>query len=480
MKITLAQTNPAPGDIVGNSLKIRDAYLAADARGVDLVVAPAHAILGCPPGEMEKQPDVLHAAEAAKAALASAAKGRRALLIADETHTRSVAVRGATLLVSPTAAPFRPNALRERVRTAAARAAKSGIPLIQVNAAGGRDEAVFDGGSFILNEKGERIAQASQWREAVLDCDLSQSGGAIPDSAFPDPLEELWQALVLGLGDYARKSGFSDVVLGLSGGMDSALAAAVAGDALGADRVHCVRLPSRHTSDLSNRAAEDMCALWGFPLDAAPIGGVVEAAAATLAPIAGGGADGGLKKLTRENMQARARGYLLMTLSNDRGWLLLSTGNKSEIAVGYSTLYGDMCGGFNPLKDVFKTTVYALAAWRNANRPANLKGPEGMVIPADIIDRPPSAELSPGQLDTDSLPPYPVLDAILAEMLEKGTPLPAIAAKGFDPALVSRVQGMVRRAEYKRRQAAPGPVFIGMPCMPMTNRFDPSQTDALS
>ncbi|MDR1745312.1 MAG: NAD(+) synthase, partial [Planctomycetota bacterium] len=200
---------------------------------------------------------------------------------------------------------------------------------------------------------------------------------------------------------------------------------------------------------------------------------VVDAAVASL------GSFGDLKKLTLENIQARARGYLLMTISNDRGWLLLSTGNKSESAVGYATLYGDMCGGFNPLKDVFKTTVYDLAAWRNAHRPAGLKGPEGIVIPVAIIDRPPSAELSPGQLDTDSLPPYPVLDAILAEMLEKETPLSAIASKGFDPALVNRIYGMVKRAEYKRRQAAPGPQINGMARMPIVNRFDPSQADAL-
>jgi NAD+ synthase len=263
------------------------------------------------------------------------------------------------------------------------------------------------------------------------------------------------------------------VVLGLSGGIDSAAAAAVAGDALGPERVHCVRLPSRYTAELSNTAAEEMCRAWGFEMLTLPIGEVVEAATAALSPLS----SGGLKKLTAENLQARARGYLLMTLSNDRGWLLLSTGNKSELAVGYATLYGDMCGGFNPLKDVFKTAVYEAARWRNRNRPAGLAGPEGTAIPEAILERAPSAELAPGQKDSDSLPPYPELDAILAGLVEERTPVERIVARGFSREMVLQVYRLLRRAEYKRRQGAPGPKISGRAFardrrVPMVNGFE--------
>jgi NAD+ synthase len=230
-----------------------------------------------------------------------------------------------------------------------------------------------------------------------------------------------------------------------------------------------------------------MCRDWGFSLDTLPIGDITAAAERTVVLATTAALPEGLKKLTRENMQARARGFLLMTLSNDRGWLLLSTGNKSEIAVGYSTLYGDSAGAYNPLKDVFKTTVYAVADWRNSHRPAGLHGPEGEAIPQTIIDRPPSAELSPDQLDTDSLPPYPVLDALLHEFVEKETPLAEVIAQGTDPALAKRVCRLLRLAEYKRRQAAPGPKTTERALtldrrMPMTNAFDPgifSQEDLL-
>jgi NAD+ synthase len=279
---------------------------------------------------------------------------------------------------------------------------------------------------------------------------------------------------MLGIRDYVAKSGFTDVVLGLSGGIDSAVAAAAAGDALGPERVHCVRLPSAYTAELSNTAAEEMCRRWGFPMLTLPVGEVVNAAAATLTPLS----PNGLKKLTAENLQARARGYLLMTLSNDRGWLLLSTGNKSELSVGYATLYGDMCGGFNPLKDVFKTTVYELAKWRNRQRVSGLRGPAGTAIPVEIIEREPSAELAPGQKDSDSLPPYPELDAILTEFVEKWTPVEEIVAQGFARETVLRVFRLLKRAEYKRRQGAPGikttsRAFTRDRRIPMVNCFDP-------
>ena len=393
---------------------------------------------------------------------------------------RELRDNGAQVIVSINASPFRPDALRTRVTEVAARRVRdTGLPLLYVNMVGGQDEVVFDGGSFLMDAAGRRVMQMPQWEECDMDCDLFMAPSE-PLKDFSDPLESIWRAMMTGVGDYVRKSGFTDVVLGLSGGMDSALVAAVAGDALGAGHVHCVRLPSRYTSDLSNDTAAEMCSIWGFSMDTLPIGVVVAAAAETLAPMA----PEGLKKLTLENMQARARGYLLMTLSNDRGWLLLSTGNKSEIAAGYATLYGDMCGGFNPLKDVFKTTVFALARWRNANFPEGLLGPSGVVIPPAIIERPPSAELSPGQKDTDSLPPYDVLDAILGEMVEKQTPNADIAAKGFDRELVDRVYRMLKFAEYKRRQGAPGPkttyrAFARDRRMPIVNGFHPAMIEQL-
>ncbi len=396
--------------------------------------------------------------------------------------SRELRDNGAEILVSINASPFRPDSLRTRVEEVAAkRVAETGLPLLYVNAVGGQDEIVFDGGAFMLDSLGRRALQMPQWEECVMDCDPDAPAGSHQNLAFPDPLESTWRAMMLGLSDYTRKSGFTDVLLGLSGGMDSALVAAVAGDALGPDRVHCVRLPSRYTADLSNSTAEEMCRIWNFSMDTLAIGAVVEAATATLAPLA----PGGLKKLTAENMQARARGYLLMTLSNDRNWLLLSTGNKSEIAAGYSTLYGDMCGGFNPLKDVFKTTVFALAEWRNRNRPPGLAGPAGVVIPPEIITRPPTAELAPGQKDSDSLPPYPVLDAILAEMVEKCAPREDIVRMGFDRETVEKVYRMLKRAEYKRRQAAPGPktslmAFARDRRIPIVNGFDASMIERLS
>lgn len=400
------------------------------------------------------------------------------VLIGDDVRTplataRELASNGADLLVAIDASPFRPGILEDRVRgQAGGRTAETGLPLLYVNAVGGQDDLVFDGGSFLLDASGRRALQLPQWEECVMECNFPPEIGpqTPPDDAFPDPLESLWRGMVLGVADYVRKSGFSDVMLGLSGGMDSALVAAVAGDALGAERVHCFRLPSVHTSELSNRTAEEMCRRWNFSLDDLPIASVTTAAAETVAAVT----PGGLKRLTLENLQARARGYLLMTLSNDRNWLLLSTGNKSEIAVGYATLYGDMCGGFNPLKDLFKTTVYDLARWRNRHRPAGLYGPVGIVIPPEIIERPPTAELAPGQRDSDSLPPYPVLDRILEELLEKRTRLGEIVRQGFDAATVERVARMVRRAEYKRRQGTPGPGLSLRPfCgrLPIANGF---------
>ncbi|MDR2391739.1 MAG: NAD+ synthase [Planctomycetota bacterium] len=389
-------------------------------------------------------------------------------------RSRELRSQGAELLLSISASPFRRDIQKVRVLDVAVkRAAETGLPVLYVNSVGGQDELVFDGGSFLLDAAGRRRFELPLWEECVGACEPWGGTGESVEG-FADSTECVWRAMMLGVRDYAAKSGFADVVLGLSGGIDSAVAAAVAGDALGPERVHCVRLPSRYTAELSNTAAEEMCRAWGFEMLTLPIGEVVAAATATLSPLS----PGGLKKLTAENLQARARGYLLMTLSNDRGWLLLSTGNKSELAVGYATLYGDMCGGFNPLKDVFKTTVYEAARWRNRNRPAGLDGPAGVVIPEAILERAPSAELAPGQKDSDSLPPYPELDAILAGLVEERTPVERIVARGFSRETVLRTYRLLRRAEYKRRQGAPGPkitarAFTRDRRIPMANGFDP-------
>ncbi len=520
VKISVAQLNPIVGDIVGNVRKIREIFLEAAERGQELVVSHELSLTGYPLEDLANYPDLLKTVDAALGVLKQTTRNCDTALIVgapllDNNGVYNAAVvfrrgeiikvarkkslpnygvfdemrnfvpdagpqmpfdldgvkigvlicediwgpdaalelrdNGAQIIVSINASPFRPDILRTRVtEVAAERARAAGVPLLYVNMVGGQDEVVFDGGSFLVNAAGQRLFQMPQWEECVMD--VSWDGGPAMDH-YPDRLENIYRAMMQGLADYVKKSGFTDVMLGLSGGMDSALVAAVAGDALGAEHVHCIRLPSRYTAELSNTAAEDMCQAWGFSMDTLPIGKTVEAATETLAPLA----PDGLKKLTAENMQARARGYLLMTVSNDRNWLLLSTGNKSEIAVGYATLYGDMCGGFNPLKDVFKTTVYELAEWRNRTRPDGFLGPDGIAIPVEIIERPPSAELAPDQKDTDSLPPYPVLDAILEMMVEQQAPLAEIVAKGFEQTTVERVYRMLKLAEYKRRQGAPGP-----------------------
>ena len=549
LKIAVAQINPMVGDVVGNVGKIRETYLDADERGVDLVVMPELSVTGYPLEDLANNPDLLTAAEAALDVLRQATRDRHAALLVgapvrddggvynaaaifhqggllklvrkkslpnygvfDEIRnfvaeegtsipfllngrrvgvlicedvwrpdaSRELRDNGAEILVSINASPYRGDIMRIRVEEVAAkRVRETGLPLLYVNMVGGQDEIVFDGGSFLMDAGGRRVLQLPLWEECVMDCDLGDDPVPIGD-ALPDPLECDWRAMMLGLRDYVRKSGFTDVVLGLSGGIDSAVVAAVAGDALGPDRVHCVRLPSKYTTELSNTAAEEMCQSWGFSMDTLPISAVVAAATETLAPLA----PDGLKRLTAENMQARARGYLLMTLSNDRNWLLLSTGNKSEIGAGYSTLYGDMCGGFNPLKDVYKTTIFALAEWRNRNRPVGLLGPAGTAIPVEIIERPPTAELAPNQKDSDSLPPYPVLDAVLEELVEKQTPLADMVAAGFDRETAEKVYRLLKRAEYKRRQGAPGPkttfrAFTRDRRMPIVNGFAPSMIGEL-
>jgi NAD+ synthase len=288
----------------------------------------------------------------------------------------------------------------------------------------------------------------------------------------PDEPQNTYQALMLGLRDYVNKNGFPGVLLGLSGGIDSALSAAVAVDALGADRVRVVRLPSRFTSRASQDDASAEAQRLGVRLDTIPIGDVVDAVERTLAPIF----EGRERDITEENIQARARGLLLMAVSNKFGAMVLTTGNKSEMSVGYATLYGDMCGGYSVLKDLYKTEVYALAAWRNTCVPEGGLGPAGEVIPQSVMTKPPTAELRPNQTDQDSLPPYAELDAILTRLVEEERGVDDIAAEGYSRGVVSRTQNMLFAAEYKRRQAPPGVKtsrrsFGRDRRYPITNRF---------
>jgi len=364
---------------------------------------------------------------------------------------------GAEILVVINGSPFETDKHDDRLGLAVARVVESGLPLIYVNQVGGQDELVFDGASFVLGSDRRYRAKARSWREDILLTAWSRADGGwscaqgpvAPELAMPDAI---YRALVLGLRDYVDKNGFPGVLIGLSGGIDSALTAAVAADALGPGRVHCVMMPSPYTSRHSVEDATEVAKRLGARLDSISIEPAMRAfGEMTKAAFAGRAADE-----TEENIQARARGMTLMALSNKFGHMVVSTGNKSEMSVGYATLYGDMCGGYSVLKDVYKTTVFELARWRNAHLPEDAKGPKGRVIPERVITKPPSAELKPSQTDQDTLPPYDQLDAILECLIEDEMSIDGIAAKGLDKATAARVWRMVDRAEYKRRQAPPG------------------------
>jgi NAD+ synthase len=371
--------------------------------------------------------------------------------------TTHLARAGAEMLLVPNGSPYEVDKFHQRIERARQRTMESGLPLVYVNQVGGQDELVFDGGSFVLNGPDGLACLMPFWREALAVTSWSRTNGAFRCEGNArweaEPrLAAVYNAMVLGLRDYVGKNGFRGIVLGLSGGIDSALTAAVAVDALGADRVRGVRLPSRFTSDASMIDAEETARFLGLRLDTVAIESTVAAAEAALAaPFSGRERD-----VTEENLQARARGLLLMAFSNKFGELLVTTGNKSEMSVGYATLYGDMCGGYSVLKDVYKTEVYRLSEWRNANVPDGARGPAGLVIPQSSITKAPTAELRPNQTDQDSLPPYEVLDAILTGLVEEEMSVADIAARGFPRDVVSRVQRMLYSAEYKRRQAPPG------------------------
>lgn len=352
---------------------------------------------------------------------------------------------GADCLVNLSASPFDVSKQARRDETLCARIDETGLPVVYVNQVGGQDDLVFDGDSRVFNRAGHCVFRAPPFEEGVWCCDIGADAAA-RDETPPQmaPVGIIWRALRTGLRDYVEKHAFAGVVVGLSGGIDSALVLMLAVEALGAARVKAVMMPSQYTAAQSIDDARRIARGAGVELLETPITGIFETMLAELAPVF----RGRRRDVTEENLQARIRGSLLMSISNKLGLMVVATSNKSELAVGYSTLYGDSVGGYAPLKDLYKSRVYELAAWCNRERER---------IPRSIIERAPTAELAPGQLDTDSLPPYPVLDAILEQLIEHDASAAGLAGRGFDAATVRRVQRMVVASEYKRRQSAPGP-----------------------
>ena len=374
--------------------------------------------------------------------------------------------RGVPLVTNINGSPYHRQKLEERLGVLRDRAREFGGWIAYVNAVGGQDEIVFDGGSLVMGPDGEVACRAAMFEEDLLIVDIDDAAASAEhDAAWPEPPESIYRALVLGLRDYVRKNGFDDVVLGLSGGIDSAFVAVLAADALGSDAVRALTMPSPYSSPESEEDASDVASRLGIRLDVTPIDAVFDAYRSTLRPLF----ESRPEDVAEENIQARVRGNLLMAISNKFGSLVLATGNKSEYAVGYATLYGDMAGGFAPIKDVPKTLVYELCRWRNAEVP-------GEPIPERVLTKPPSAELRPNQKDTDSLPPYEELDPIIEAYVEDDLGIDEVVARGHDRATVERIVRMIDRTEYKRRQAAPGikitPKAFGRDRrMPITNRY---------
>jgi NAD+ synthase (glutamine-hydrolysing) len=517
LTLALAQHDFLVGDLRGNLARALDLLDAAREAGADLLLFPEMALSGYPPEDLLLRPGFLDQAEAALAEFSAAVRGidvvighpwreggkrhnavswirdgqvlgryakqclpnylvfdekryfsaggeplvvelrgvRIGVIICEDAWERGPAVQaraaGAALLLATNASPYHDDKLRERLDMLAARHADTGLPLVYCNLTGGQDELVFDGRSLLMDASGQVHPPGPLCAEALLLADFDPATGKLTardwfksaPEAPADPVAEIYTVLRTGLRDYVRKNGFSDVVFGLSGGIDSGLVLALAVDALGAERVHTVMMPSRHTSGLSIELAQEQAVNLGVDHRCISIEPAYEALQTLLAPsFAGRAAD-----VTEENLQARVRGNLVMALSNKFGWLPLATSNKSEAAVGYCTIYGDMCGGFAPLLDCSKMRVYQLARYRNSL---------SAVIPQQVIARPPSAELRPGQSDQDSLPPYAVLDEVLERYVEHDWSVARIIAAGFDEAMVRRVTRLVLLSEYKRRQAPPG------------------------
>lgn len=525
MKLALAQANFTVGDIAGNTAKIKTLWQQAESQGADLVIFPEMTITGYPVEDLALVPAFRSASLAAleelktfSAALKSAAilggmgearkRGTNNLYVLEagkllheqakvalpnygvfdeKRHFRSgklpsplkwrgvnlglmicedhwqpyfsehLAKQGVDLFIAINGSPFertkaaRRNEVGKRVTTA------HGAPLVYVNMVAGQDEVIMEGGSYVMNAAGEVIHQLPSFEESLALIDYPFKPITNHHSPFTIH-EQLYKAMQLGLHDYVIKSGFTDVVIGLSGGIDSALTAAIAADALGKDRVHLVYLPSPYSSNESNEDAAECARLLGVELQTIPITPMMQVMEQSLPS---------LNALAKENLQSRIRGNLLMALSNNFGWILVTTGNKSEMATGYATLYGDMCGGYNPLKDLYKTEVFAVSRWRNA---------QSAVMPERVITKAPSAELRPNQTDQDSLPPYDILDAILEKLIEQHQSPSEIIAAGFDEKIVNKVATLLKRAEYKRRQAAPGAKLTHTAFgrdwrMPLVNKF---------
>ncbi len=514
IRLLLAQCDLFVGDVDGNAARVLEAAAAGAAAGADLVLLPELALAGYPPEDLLFHSGFRRQVQAAVERLCKAApavdlvfgypeyhggeifnsaalvrggrvyanhrkqclpnykvfdekryftpgqtptlvdvRGARvALLVCEDmweaAPARAARADGAEALIFINASPFELHKQREREAVARARVGEVGLPIVYLNLVGGQDELVFDGNSFVMAADGSVTQRLPAWREATAVVELDRRQGRlspVPGPVAPELSEEqsVYEALVLGVRDYVNRHRFPGVVMGLSGGVDSALTLAIAVDALGPDRVHAVMMPSRYTAQMSRDDAAAQARALGVKYSEISIEGMFET---TLAALAGEFA-GRKPDTTEENIQSRCRGVLLMAISNKTGAMLLTTGNKSEMAVGYATLYGDMAGGFAPIKDCSKLLVYRLAHYRNA---------QGAVIPARVIERAPSAELRPDQKDTDSLPPYEIMDPILEAFIESDLSVDEIAARGFDRATVGRVLEMVKRNEYKRRQAPPG------------------------
>ncbi|MEM6477552.1 MAG: NAD+ synthase [Pseudomonadota bacterium] len=370
-----------------------------------------------------------------------------------EAHAES----GAEVLIVPNGSPYHREKFDVRMNHMVARVTETGLPLIYLNMVGGQDDQMFDGGSFALNRGAALAARLPVFDEAVTTLELTHTNEGwqiteAPKTPHPDAWEQDYRVMVETLRDYLSKTGFKKVLLGLSGGIDSALVATIAVDALGAENVRCVMLPSEYTSQGSLSDARDIAERLGVGYDTVPIAAPRAAVTETLAPVF----NGAEPDITEENIQSRLRGLLLMAMSNKFGEMLLTTGNKSEVAVGYATIYGDMSGGYNPIKDLYKTRVFEQCRWRNAHWRPWMKGPEGEVIPVSIIEKPPSAELREDQKDEDSLPPYEILDGILEMLVDNEASISECVAAGYDRDVVKRVEHLLYISEYKRFQSAPG------------------------
>ena len=533
MRVALAQINSTVGDIQGNMVLVLKALAAAEAQGAGVTLFPELCLTGYPPedllhkehfiednlmaleqvsaacghitlvGFVDRVGDALYNAVAVcgnnrvlqihhkrelpnygvfderryfapgeSLALTELGGAMLAPTVCEDIWVPDIAAEaaeaGAQVLLNISASPFHAGKGAEREAMLIERARENSMWLAYCNLVGGQDELVFDGRSVVISPGGNVVARGAAFAEDLVIVDFTPGAklGASADlAATVEGPEEMYRALELGLRDYVRKNGFTDVVIGLSGGIDSALTAAIAADALGAEHVHGVMMPSRYSSAGSIDDSVALAGALGIEVRELSVEPAFEALLKTLAP----SFEGLEPDVAEENLQARVRGTLLMALSNKFGWLTLATGNKSELSVGYSTLYGDMVGGFAPLKDVFKTRVYELARWRNTQS-------GGSVIPAEIIDKAPSAELRPDQLDADSLPPYPVLDAILGHYVEKDDSRDDIVKMGFPAEIVDRVIRLTEKAEYKRRQGPMGvkitPKAFGKDRrMPVTNSY---------